>query len=96
MNEVLRTSGSVKSTGTLPSGVWTPVDLRLTSASAIEIFINGTSAAGTCTTPILVARFAPAAPARFRRSDLDGRAAGRDAAAGGAELREGQPHRFEH
>jgi hypothetical protein len=45
--------GQCQVTGTLPSGVWTPVDLRLTSASAIEIFINGTSAAGTCTTPIL-------------------------------------------
>jgi hypothetical protein len=45
--------GQCEVTGTLPSGVWTPVELRLTSAGAMEIFINGTSAAGTCTVSIL-------------------------------------------
>jgi hypothetical protein len=45
--------GQCEVTGTLPTGVWTPVDLRLTSAGAIEVLINGTSAAGTCTVSIL-------------------------------------------
>jgi hypothetical protein len=40
-------------TGTLPTGVWTRVELRLTSTGAIDVLINGTSAlATTCSSTI--------------------------------------------
>jgi hypothetical protein len=45
--------GQCEVTGMLPSGVWTPVDLRLTSAGVMEVFINGTSAAAPCAVSIL-------------------------------------------